>query len=214
MSKKSFLNRILQNTRHPEGFWGRMMLRSMNILHAPLAEWAMRMVEWQPGWTVLDVGCGGGANIARMLELCPDGKVHGVDISEESVLFACKRNRRWTGSRCFIRQGDVCRLPYDGGQFDVVTAFETVYFWQDLPTSFGEVRRVLRPGGMFLICCEVCNPDNNMWTNRIEHMRVYSPDELKALLHDAGFTDVNVYQRPKEDLCVIAHNQQNNKYKL
>lgn len=204
MSNKSLLNRILQNTAHPNGFWGRMILRMMNRFHAPLAKWATGFVEWQPGWVTLDIGCGGGANIARMLDLCPVGKVYGLDISEESVAFACKRNRQWLNDRCFIRQGDARHLPYDNGMFDVVTAFETIYFWQDLATAFGEVNRVLSHGGIFLICCEASDPCNNPWASRIDNMTVYSQQELRSRLSDAGFSEIEVFQRPQEDLCIIA----------
>lgn len=202
--KKSFLNRILQNTARPEGFWGRMILRGMNRFHAPLARWATGFVEWQPEWTTLDIGCGGGANVALMLDLCPGGKAYGLDLSEESVAFARRRNRRWLGGRCFIRQGDARHLPYGDGMFDAVTAFETVYFWQDLGTAFGEVSRVLRQGGTFLICCEASDPSNDVWTSRIDNMTVYSQQELEARLAAAGFSEIKVFRRPKEDLCVIA----------
>lgn len=46
--KKNFINRILQNTRKPQGFWGRMILRSMNTGHAPLAAWAFTHLDWCP----------------------------------------------------------------------------------------------------------------------------------------------------------------------
>lgn len=205
MTRKNLLNRILQNTAHPNGFWGRMILRGMNRFHASMAEWAMRMVEWKEDWNVLDVGCGGGANIASLLDTCPQGKIHGIDISEASVAFARKHNKKNLGHRCFITQGNITSLPYDDEQFDAVTAFETIYFWPDLSVAFAEVNRVLRKGGLFLICCEASNPDNDKWTSRIDNMKVYSAPELKALLLDAGFTDAVLYQRPKENSCVIAY---------
>ena len=75
MGKKNFLNKVLQNTSCPQGFWGRMILRGMNCFHASLANRGMMQVEWQPEWNVLDIGCGGGANLKRLLELCPKGKI-------------------------------------------------------------------------------------------------------------------------------------------
>ena len=60
MAKKSFINKILQNTRKPEGFFGRLVLRGMNRGHASLARWGMGCMEWQAEWSVLDIGCGGG----------------------------------------------------------------------------------------------------------------------------------------------------------
>lgn len=82
----------------------------MNRFHAPLAEWGLSHVRWEARWTVLDVGCGGGANIARMLKLCPEGKVYGIDVSDESVDFARKHNCTSLDRRCFISQGNVCWL--------------------------------------------------------------------------------------------------------
>ena len=102
--KKNFINRILQNTRKPQGFWGRMILRSMNTGHAPLAAWAFTHLDWCPDWKVLDIGCGGGANIAHMLKRCPQGQVYGVDISPESVAFARQKNKAFLDERCFIKE--------------------------------------------------------------------------------------------------------------
>ena len=70
MRKKNFLNKVLQNTSCPQGFWGRMILRGMNCFHASLANRGMKQVEWQPEWNVLDIGCGGGANLKRLLNWC------------------------------------------------------------------------------------------------------------------------------------------------
>ena len=85
-----------------------------------------------------------------------------------------------------------------------MTAFETVYFWGDLHRAFAEVARVLKPSGVFLVCCEMSNPGNDTWTSRIEGMQVFSPEELSAALADSGFTDIAVYRRGKENCCVTA----------
>ena len=130
----------------PEGWLGRFALRMMNLTHTPMAQWNLSFIDFQPDWTILDVGCGGGKNIARMLKRCPQGQVYGIDYSEESVAMSRKKNKSLLGSRCFIEQGNVMELPYETGKYDLVTAFETVYFWPDLKQSFSEVYRVLKPG--------------------------------------------------------------------
>ena len=116
----------------PEGWLGRFALRMMNLTHTPMARWNLSFIDFQPDWTILDVGCGGGKNIARMLKRCPQGQVYGIDYSEESVAMSRKKNNSLLGSRCFIEQGNVMELPYETGKFNLVTAFETVYFWPDL----------------------------------------------------------------------------------
>lgn len=207
MARNSFFNRLLQHTRFPEGFWGRFMLRGMNHEHAPLHRWGLSFLPLQASWAVLDIGCGGGAVLKRILGRCPEGTACGVDPSPESVAFARRRNRRELGTRCFVEQGSADRLPCASEMFDAVTAFETVYFWSDLPRAFSEVGRVLRPGGYFLIVCEAGDPGEARWvrwTRRIDAMTVYSADDLARYLAGAGFGEVAVHRHPRGCLCLSA----------
>ena len=75
MKKKNIINSILQNTRMPEGFFGRIILRGMNKGHASLSRWGLSQIEWKSDWTILDIGCGGGANLKRMADFCPQGNI-------------------------------------------------------------------------------------------------------------------------------------------
>lgn len=207
MKKKSFINNILQNTRKPEGFFGRMILFGMNKGHANLSKWGMSCLTWQPDWNVLDIGCGGGANLMQILKRCPKGKAYGLDFSAESVAFAQKKNKKLLGTRCFVEQGSADQLPYQDCQFNAVTAFETVYFWSDLQRAFTEVARVLKKDGHFLICCEMSDPANEMWSSRIGGMVVHSAEELESVLSKSGFTNVSAYRQQEEHLCIVAQKQ-------
>ena len=206
MRKKNFLNKVLQNTSCPQGFWGRMILRGMNCFHASLANRGMKQVEWQPNWNVLDIGCGGGANLKRLLNLCPKGNIYGIDLSEESVSFAQKYNEKDLNKRCFIQQGNVCSLPYENGFFNAITAFETVYFWPELAQNFREVYRVLKPGGIFFICNEANGETakDDKWTQIINGMTIYTDADLKVYLEQAGFGRVQSHKNKKGWLCVTA----------
>lgn len=204
MGKRNIIHKLFDNLKKPEGFWGRVILHQMNKRHSLLSEWGMSHVEWQQEWNILDIGCGGGANLTQLLRRCSQGKVYGIDISLESVLFAQKKNKKYLSSRCFIEQGTVDKLPYPDNMFDVVTAFETVYFWDDLPHTFNEVIRVLKPNGYFLICCELNDPSVKTWTNLIEGMTIRPCDELKSRLLQSGFTSITSYKHEKGPLCIVA----------
>lgn len=92
---------------------------------------------------------------ARWLERCPEGHVTGLDYSAVSVATAQKYNRQAIAEgRCAVVQGNVAELPFEDDTFDVVSAFETVYFWPGLERCFAEVLRVLKPGGLFFLCNE------------------------------------------------------------
>ena len=178
------------------------MLKFMNLCHAPLTNWGLKLVKIQDGWTMLDIGCGGGATLQRLLKRSKDAQVYGIDISEESVNKARNVNKRLLGSQVFVEQGSADSLPWEDRMFDVVTAVETVYFWPDLPKCFQEVKRVLKPGGQFAIMLEVIEGDS-VWTNVVEGMTVYSPEQLKEMLEQAGFSNVEVFRKKPTYATII-----------
>lgn len=196
------LKRFFSQCARPEGFLGRVMLRFMNFGHAPLTNWGLGLIEMHDKQTMLDIGCGGGATIKRLLKRNRDGLVYGIDISEESVAKAKKVNAEALDKQVFVCQGSAEKLPYKDGMFDLVTAVETVYFWPNLPHCLQEVFRVLKPGGQLAILVEVIDSDS-VWTDVVEGMTAYSPEELKMMLCDAGFTETEIYRKKPSYAAII-----------
>jgi len=120
-----------------------------------MANWALKSVTIGHYDQILDIGCGGGANIARLLQRTLRGTVTGIDFSSVSVQKSTKVNAKAIQEgRCKVLEGNVANLPFDEGSFDTVTAFETIYFWPDIERCFNEVKKVLKPGGQFVIVNE------------------------------------------------------------
>ena len=76
---------FFENTRKPVGFGGKIMVAMMNLGHSAVARWGLQFLNAAPDAKVLDCGCGGGANIRRLLKKCPQGIVKGIDYSPVSV---------------------------------------------------------------------------------------------------------------------------------
>ena len=76
---------FFENTRKPVGLGGKIMVATMNLGHSPVARWGLCFLELTLDAKVLDCGCGGGANIKRLLKKCPEGIVKGIDYSPVSV---------------------------------------------------------------------------------------------------------------------------------
>ena len=185
----------IDNAKKPKGILGRIMLTRMNRgTHARLAEWALGL--FNQGEMTLDVGCGGGANIARML--ARGGKVYGLDYSPVSVSKSSRHNRKAVkAGRCEIVRGDVTAMPFDNGAFDMVTAFETVYFWQPIDAAFAEVFRVLKEGGRFGVFNDADGSGEPSESAKKLNLRVYTPEELTELMECAGFDGVETYRNGK-----------------
>ncbi len=117
--------------------------------------------------------------------------MYGLDISPTSVAYARRLNKKALGKRCFIEEGSATSLPWEAGKFDLVTAFETVYFWPDLDAAFGEVARVLKPGGDFVFTYgDRSSPAMAFWERVVDGMKMVPMADLKLMLARAGFKQV------------------------
>jgi ubiquinone/menaquinone biosynthesis C-methylase UbiE len=203
------LCKIFSNTRKPEGFWGRIMVAGMNGgTHAAMASWGLDLASVPTDGEIIDIGCGGGANLARLMDRSRRAKVTGVDHSPVSVEKSSKVNAEAIAKGlCKVLEASVASLPFKDDTFAMATAFETVYFWPNIVKSFAEVRRVLVPGGKILIVNEDdgLSGNNEKWEKIIEGMHTYTPDELNAHLIAEGFKDITVHRdESKHWLCVTA----------
>ena len=198
---------FFQNTCKPQGLGGKLMVSMMNSGHTKMAKWGLGYLDIKENDTILDVGCGGGANISYMLKKASKGSVKGIDYSEISVEKSKKVNvDAIKNGRCEIVCGSVMEIPYYEEQFNIVTAFETVYFWQGLEKAFKQVYRVLKVGGVFFICNESNGKklEDEKWTKVIDGMTIYSAEQLTDYLRVAGFSKVNVQENAKGWICIIA----------
>lgn len=201
---KAFFN----NVRKPEGLLGEYMVGSMNHAHAALADWGLGHLPETGPTEIAELGCGGGRNIRALLRKYPAANVTALDYSEISVEKAKRVNQKGIqAGRCRVIQGDVSRLPFGDGAFDLVTAFETVYFWPGPTESFRKVYRTLQPGGAFLIVNESDgeNPQDDKWLSIIDGMRIFNRNQLATCLAEAGFSKAIVDQNIKKHwLCILA----------
>ena len=201
------LSKIFSNTRKPEGFWGRMMVNGMNGgSHAAMAIWALDALEVPQDGRIIDIGCGGGANVARLLSRSSGAKVTGVDYSPVSVEKSTKVNTDAIAKgRCDIHQANVASLPFEDNSYKLATAFETIYFWPDIEKSFAEVRRILKPGATFLIVNEDdgLSGNNEKWEKIIEGMHTYTPDEIKSNLTAAGFKSITIRRNESKHWLMV-----------
>ena len=187
---------FFDNMRKPKGKLGKIQLKSMNKEHTPVSLWGLKHLDIQDDDIVLDIGCGGGININRMSKNAK--KVYGVDYSIESVNLSREVNRQEIyDGKVEILKGNVQDLPFEDNTFDIVTAFETVYFWPDIEKSFGEVKRVLKPGGIFLIGMESNGNDNLTMkiSEKLIDMTVYNDEEITEFLKNNGYSQITVYLR-------------------
>lgn len=199
------LKKFFNQTRKPEGKLGKMMLNGMNGGgHAALADFGMAALPKDGIAQIAELGCGGGRNIAVLLDMYPEASATGIDYSPLSVETARGFNQA-NATRCRILEGDVMHLLLPPGEYDLATAFETVYFWGDLNVCFSNVYNILKQGGRFLIVNESDGMDKTgkKFESIIEGMKVYTAEELRAFLLTAGFGKVEIQRHAKKPWIAI-----------
>jgi SAM-dependent methyltransferase len=192
---KRLMGVLIRAWRKPRGVFAFLFIDTMNLGHLPFIKTVLSAVPVGPSDTVLDVGCGGG-NAVRVMARSA-GKVYGIDHSPVCVEKSIRVNRfQIKAGRVSIQEGDAGDLPFEDGMFDLITAFETIYFWPDIVSAFRGIRRKLKPSGVFLVACETRAPESGE-KHFLEEVdagkrpfHIYGRSELRGILEEAGFADI------------------------
>lgn len=193
---------LMKNAGNPQGKLGEELINNMNINHENMAQWGVSQIDIPKDAIILDIGCGGGVNLKRFLKLT-DNKVYGIDYSELSVKKSRKMNQKEIeAERCIIKQESVSDMSFDDDSFDIITAFETVYFWPDFENDLKEVKRVLKKDGIFLICNEALPKENDERQKEFIELlncNIYSEEELVENLNKSKFCEVKTVLKESKD---------------
>lgn len=193
------LQKLIEQASNPKGAVGSIMLRIMNAAHSGMMTWALANLTIKEDAVVLDIGTGGGKTLQQLSPRVTRGKLFGIDYAEQAVTNTIQLNRKDVDAgKINVQQANVEAIPHADNKFDLITAFQTHYFWPDLPCSMKEIHRVLGPGGTFLLVAELYKINY--------HMTAYkSQEEMEALLRASGFASVTSrVHEGKRWLCIEA----------
>jgi arsenite methyltransferase len=112
--------------------------------------WSLGRIE--PGKLVLDIGSGAGMDsLIAALQVGPEGSVTGIDMTPEMIENACRGAAELGLNNVTFVEGEAERLPFHDSSFDVVISNGVIDLIPDKDAVFGEIYRVLVPGGRIQI---------------------------------------------------------------
>lgn len=143
---------------------------------------------------ILDVGCGTGVLLEKLLRKYPEVSLTGIDPVQEMLTVAGQR----VGDNAQLMQGWAEGLPVEDNSFDVVVSCNMFHYIQGPRAALEETRRVLRPQGTLVItdwcddflACRLCG-----WWLQVfstTPVTVYRQRECLELLKDAGFPEPTI----------------------
>lgn len=120
--------------------------------HTPFVRPVFDRLPLAANSTYLDIGCGNGYTVRWAAAAAPSGRAVGIDVSPGMIAQARELSTGFSNVRFHVASFPDDH-PLRPGSFDVIYSMEVLYYLPDLGTAMAEVRRLLRPGGVF--ACQV-----------------------------------------------------------
>lgn len=159
--------------------------------HLPITLPVLDRMRLDAGDSVLDVGCGAGWLLRLLAERVTEGRVVGLDVSDEMVRHA-RRNCAHLPQVMAV-PGAVEEIPWENAFFTRVISVESAYYWPSPAAGLREIFRVLRPGGSAWILINYYrdNPHCHQWGPLLTiPTHLLSTEEWAIFFRDAGFRDI------------------------
>ncbi len=159
------------------------------------------------GEKVLGVGCGTGTlAIALRAKVGPGGEVVGIDAAPEMIAVARDKAAK-RGADIDFRVGLIEEIPFPDDSFDLVlSSFMLHHLPEDVrQEGLAEIRRVLKPGGRFLVVDLAVHGDSFVGhvMALLGHGERGDASELSAIMDDAGFGEVEILESRFKQLAFV-----------
>ena len=126
---------------------------------------------------LLDCGCGTGHNLVSLLH--PYGRAFGFDLTPGGLIHA-----KATGFP--VARADMSRIPFQSGQFDIVTSFDVFQYVQDDFAVTKEMARLLKPGGGLVVTAAALDVLRGGHAGTWPEVRRYTTGRMRAIVEAAG----------------------------
>jgi SAM-dependent methyltransferase len=192
---------IARQGRKPSGLLGQIVARVMAKETADENDFAVELLQLQRQDAVLEIGCGHGDTLAKAAKLASGGLLCGVDFSPTMNRIATRRHRRLVAEKKMeFCLGSSDQLPFPDQSFDKVLAVHTVYFWKAPLDHLTEARRVMKPGGLFVLGFRPAEDAQFQKTFPSEIYHIRPEGEIAQLASDAGFEAVELHKHARGDM--------------
>ena len=180
-------------------------IRRLHIADEQVEAAVRKHVGRAPIELLVDLGTGTG----RMIEVAGPvaGTAVGIDLSRNMLSMARGNLIKAAQSKTLgfdwqIRQGDVHRLPLEGGVADVAIMHQVLHFLEDPPLALAEAARILKPGGRLIL---VDFARHRVEALRDEHAHTwlgFADSEVTAWLRAAGLRNIGIEHLPGDPLTI------------
>jgi len=174
--------------RQPEGQLGIKVGENMNKGNRLMNLETIKQLDITDNDNILEIGMGNGFFVKDIVAAAKDVRYTGCDFSDTMIKEAAEFNHSIATSAKFVLC-NASHLPFNDASFDKVFTVNTIYFWEDAKQILSEIKRVLRPNGIFIVTLRPKHVMDKLPV--VEHgFTTYTADEVIDLLSANGLTTI------------------------
>jgi arsenite methyltransferase len=159
--------------------------------HRPVGEQAINRMGLTTDSRVLDVGCGSGWATRVMAEYATNGRVVGIDISDEMIELSTSTSGDYRNISFEVASAE--NLPFPDNEFTHAFSMESLYYYSRIDVALKEIYRVLQNHGSFVTVVDLYaeNEPSHQWIPTLKvPVQLLSTAEYRTLLTDVGFVNI------------------------
>jgi len=163
---------------------------SMERGHGPVGRQAIELMRVPANARVLDVGCGSGWATRLLAGYAVNGRVSGIDISDEMVRLAHESSLLFPNVDYQMASAE--QLPFADGEFTHAFSMESLYYYANISAALNEIHRTLQVGGIFVTVIDLYRESraSHQWVEQLKvPVQLLSIDDYRSLFADAGFVN-------------------------
>jgi SAM-dependent methyltransferase len=184
--------------------------------HLPIVLPVLDRLGLAPTDNILDVGCGAGWLARLLAEQVPEGRVVGIDISDEMIRRARRKHSEL--DNVMFAVGEAEEIPWDANFFDRVISVESAYYWPDPRRALREIFRVLIEGGSAWMLINYYRDNPHLlsledWSAMfresgfagVQHARIPDPTPAPETYQGRWFRDATQLRAFREQGALLVH---------
>jgi ubiquinone/menaquinone biosynthesis C-methylase UbiE len=146
-----FIKFIGNNFGKPKGIIGVLMTKIMNIMNQKLYKSVLKNIKLETNNIILDIGFGNGYLIKKLFQKNIPIKIYGIEISNDMVNKVSLKNKlNIKNGKLTLLLENIEKTSFEDNTFDKIVTINTIYFWNNYEKCFSEIKRILKPNGIFL----------------------------------------------------------------
>ncbi len=164
---------------------------SMERGHRPVGEQAIARMNVPRDARVLDIGCGSGWATRLLAQYAANGRVTGIDISDEMVRVARESSADSPNVDFDVASAE--ELPFPDNQFSYAFSMESLYYYENIARALSEIHRVMKPGGVFSAVVDLYQESEatHQWIATLKvPVQLLSAFDYRSMFEAAGFENV------------------------